>query len=247
MSDPFADSRLKVDRAKKHITDLENLLESFINRNPYTTEVIDDPNSAGDRLLVLRVREELPKDVSCYIGDASHNLRASLDILACTLVRLNGKSTASVMFPFARDANTLEERIRLTHINKADPEIVNMIRSLKPYTGGNDLLRGLHDLDIADKHSALTPTISMARSPNFKVGGMRWTGSHFGPIKDGLKLQKIPAEAYFEIDNDFHPAIAVFFEQGQPFETEAVMPTLHQITQLVDGIVGTFAAYFSKT
>ena len=87
-----------------------------------------------------------------------HNLRASLDLLASDLVKMNGKSTRNVYFPFASSKEELDEMIIKKKFNLAGDKAVELLKSYLPYTGGNDQLRALHDLDIEDKHQKLIDT-----------------------------------------------------------------------------------------
>ena len=71
---------LKIERAKKHISDLSSLIDSFNSRDPYRLVSDRASTSADDCGMIFNVREELPEEVPLFIGDAIHNLRASLDI-----------------------------------------------------------------------------------------------------------------------------------------------------------------------
>ncbi|MBR7540431.1 hypothetical protein KC221_30040, partial [Mycobacterium tuberculosis] len=49
----------------------------------------------------------LPETVSATIGDAIHNLRASLDLMAADMALRNGQSTKGLSFPFADSEEAL--------------------------------------------------------------------------------------------------------------------------------------------
>lgn len=100
----FEGSRLKIKRAKKHISDLQYYVDSFIKKQPYRIVTEQDPETSNLRW-VIRVRKQLPNDIPAIIGDAIHNLRSALDLLACDLVRINGGSIEEVYFPFCKDGN----------------------------------------------------------------------------------------------------------------------------------------------
>jgi len=188
--------RLKVSRAKRHIRDLNNEITAYVRSNPYQIVIEQDPNST-QHLWTLRVRQKVPQEFAGIIGDAIHNLRSALDLLACDLVRMNGGETKDVNFPFAGGADGLEIAIKNRNINRAGKDVVEIIRSLKPYTGGNEALRAIHDLDIADKHVTLIPTTHFAgihgvQTKHANGGVVMINNLRFGPIKDGMTPLSLP-------------------------------------------------------
>ena len=109
---PFCGPRLKVERAKAHIADLEKLLNDYSNRVKYGfVEVKDDYN---DQFICLQLRfsERPPAEIPLLIGHAIHNLRGALDLLVCDVARLRGKSTNKIMFPFTESAEKLDEKLK---------------------------------------------------------------------------------------------------------------------------------------
>jgi hypothetical protein len=249
MAETFKDSQLKINRARKHISDLNDHIAAYLSRDPYKLVVETDPEGSGNYSWVMRVSEEFPCDTSAYIGDTIHNLRAALDLLATSLVALNGGNTKDVYWPFGTDVTRFEKRIKKTHIDRAAPDIVDMIRAFKPYGGGNEALRGLHDLDIADKHKALIPFVCMTAVPDligFDEAGrvaMIMLSNKVGPLKDGLKVMLMPKVQGVDFGAEFKPAIDISIDEA-PFEFMPMFEVLHQLTQLVDGIVQTFVAHF---
>src|ERR1700739_176366 len=78
---------VKVDRAYKHILDLNAEFLGFVAQgHPYETFFEDDPNTAK-RTYYLRIRKKMPPQFSALIGDVAQNLRSSLDHLAWHLVQ----------------------------------------------------------------------------------------------------------------------------------------------------------------
>src|SRR5580700_1781126 len=79
MPEPFAGPRLKIERAKHHINDLNrkvaitgesSLYQLTIHRNPQT----------GNDLLDIEIHQIRADNLSPIIGDVLHNLKAALDI-----------------------------------------------------------------------------------------------------------------------------------------------------------------------
>lgn len=246
----FEGPRLKIERAKCHIADLEREINAFIKANPYSL-VIKRDIQAGKQRLMPSDGARIPDKIALIAGDAIHNLRASLDHLACDLVRLNGNPTEGVYFPFAKDANGLETQIK-EKIQGASPEVHDIVRALKPYkreNGGNTALRALHDLDIADKHVALTPTLAAVGLRDFiLMNGQEPVMQDIGIVifpEKGAGFIGFPPDANIEIKGNPKLTADIALGEGQPFEHEPLIPTLHQLVDLIDGIVKTFEAHYS--
>jgi hypothetical protein len=154
---PFEAPKLKLERARFHLKELESEVTAYFSRKPMVL-VVEKPKGfeqLGSHSWTVRFREPVPKHIAPVIGDVVHNLRASLDLLACDLVRLAGKSTKEVKFPFCDNPDKLDFFIKERKFYRAGPEAVALLKTLKPYKGGNIALRAIHDLDIRDKHEAL--------------------------------------------------------------------------------------------
>ena len=148
---PLRGPKLKIERAKRHIHDLHSVIVTFIQSNPYRMFEEDNPDGVSKNIKV-QLRGRIPDDIGLIAADAVHNLRVSLDQMACRLAEANGvSSTAGVYFPFGKDAQIFEAQIK-EKIKKLHPDAIDMIRGLKAYPGGNDLLWSLNELDITDKH-----------------------------------------------------------------------------------------------
>jgi hypothetical protein len=101
LSQRTASIRAKIQRAEKHISDLNVEVSAFLATNPYSAIRHDDPKT-GNYELRLWTRDCLPQLLT-ILGDAIHNLRSALDHLACELVRANGGTvTDQTAFPIAR-------------------------------------------------------------------------------------------------------------------------------------------------
>jgi hypothetical protein len=184
MTLPFEASRLKIQRARDHIAQLIKSVAQFTERCPIFMNVKLNDRDGNYVDYEVVASEEVPKYFSAIIGDVVDNLRCSLDLLAAELVRLNGGNDKNVYFPFAENANDIDHMIKKRNMHRASAEVVDLIKSFKPYRGGNAALRGIHDLDIMDKHRMLIPSIS---SIHYPIGGI---GAPFGSIKPGNVLSK---------------------------------------------------------
>jgi hypothetical protein len=165
---PFAASKLKLNRAAKHFSELEDAVSAYLSESPVRIVVEPFPGMEmryATRAWVARINNPVPLHLSAIIGDVVHNLRAALDLLACDLVRLAGQTSKGVYFPFCDVPVDLPARIKKCNLHRAGSDVVDVIRRLRPYNGGNIALRAIHDMDIADKHRALLPVIGATTVP----------------------------------------------------------------------------------
>ncbi|EFH10865.1 hypothetical protein HMPREF0731_2913 [Pseudoroseomonas cervicalis ATCC 49957] len=166
MMKPFRGSRLKIERAKHHLDSLQKQIEDYIYSKPFKIGIKDNGWRYGPK---IKIERDPPFFLPTIIGDIVHNLRVSLDLLASDLVRINGGNTKGVYFPFCESSKDLKSTIKQRNLHRASVEAQNLIISLKPYKGGNSLLRALHDLDITDKHKMLIPAITGISSEGFEI------------------------------------------------------------------------------
>ncbi len=172
---PFEASKLKLERAAEHLQEFNREAIAYLNSKPCAIVVEPFPGGLHEQMGTqswnARIRKAIPTKFSTLIGDAVHNLRSALDLLICDLVRINNKNPDNVYFPFCSSAADLPHAIRKRNVHRAGRDVVQAIESLKPYKGGNVVLRLIHDLDIADKHQALLPVLSGVSLPLGKLFG----------------------------------------------------------------------------
>jgi hypothetical protein len=100
----LAPIRVKVERAKEHIRDLEAEVSSFLSTNPYMVGTKRDPQTRRLIYYLVSVRNPSPR-ISAIIGDVIHNLRSALDHLAYQLVLAGGaRPSTQTYFPISEDA-----------------------------------------------------------------------------------------------------------------------------------------------
>src|SRR4051812_14647950 len=135
MVGPFA----KLERAYTHIQNFDLATAKFIATHPYIRCTKDDPKT-GDLVHYMEVRphaDEGLRDLGLIAGDAVHNLRSALDLLAWQLVEAGGGTPGrGTSFPiWVSEGQFLgggPGRMRGAH-----PDAIKALRSLKPYKGGN--------------------------------------------------------------------------------------------------------------
>jgi hypothetical protein len=247
MPSRYRDSRLKLKRARRHIAELEGEIAELIERQPYAiVPDCDDPCSYG---LKIRALGDVTEPLSPIVGDVIHNLRAALDLLACGLVGRKGENTRKVYFPFSTSASTFDEALQKSRIGRAGSDVVDAIRSLKPYRDGDTALWGLHGLDIEDKHRALI-LLAVAGPGELLVFdeefGYTTLATGLIPLEDGAIVgydnthdPKDPRfSEYFEV------SFRIVFGGTGPFSNSDVRETLLGLCQLVGTTIKRFDLRF---
>ena len=142
--------RAKVERAQRHLGDLETEIRSFLRTGPYQIASERDPQTGEVRHCAKSVTE-VPLTISAGAGDVLHNLRGALDHLACELVIVGGNyPTRNTGFPiFASFA--IYKAQAPAKVQGMREDAVEAIEAIKPYKGGNDTLWRLHFLSNIDK------------------------------------------------------------------------------------------------
>jgi hypothetical protein len=240
--------RIKIQRAKKHIYELDSEIQGFLKRNPYLIFSEIDPDN-GNKVWHVRVRKDPPPRWSAIAGDAIHNLRSSLDLLVGQLVLANGGTIADkTAFPIW-DSESKYKSSRPGYAKGVSKAALDILYALKPYKGGNDALWRLHRLDIVDKHRLLVAVGAAHGSVIIPIAGPDWMDGQFKdltvgivpadrkfPLKDGDEVFGAPA------DYQGDPEITVEIALNEPgvVEGEAVVPALHELADLIKGIVAAF-------
>jgi hypothetical protein len=241
-------SRVKIKRAKKHIEEFIIARADFIKTDPYAVIEEQDPET-GDLLYRAVVRSDTPDDLGAIAGDAIHNLRTVLDGLIHHLVLASGwKPSDTLHFPFFKTRHECETTA-LGEIKRSSQAAVDKIKDLKPYPLGNTPLWLIHRLDNRDKHQGLT-TAGVALIQVFsRIRGIPTIGAHsftvtpsFAcPLKDGAILYRITAAMFAEMEVQTKFVFDVAFSEVEMAEGEPILPFLHHLTDVIQGIVDDFA------
>jgi hypothetical protein len=160
---------LRIERAYRHLKELEGAEEVWSQAEPYLVDLEPDTESPYHCLYVTPKPVD-PDPMSLLIGDCVHNLRSALDNLAFALAEAHTKPLPQNLaetseFPIIGDedrkGNTgvgprLYGDVVKRKLGGVDPQAEATIESLQPYKRGNkyrsDPLWVIHDLDRIDKH-----------------------------------------------------------------------------------------------
>ncbi|MEU3135772.1 hypothetical protein ABZ691_23650 [Streptomyces sp. NPDC006854] len=165
--DRVSQVNLKFDRSRHHVAQLTDAIRDYLDREPFAVYEEEEPE--GNLVYRVRVGEPPPAELSLMLGDAIHNARSALDYLAWQLVEASGgtpSSSNSTMFPIAKSERDFIKAYP-ERLKGASAEAITAVRSLRPFSGGDERFWRLHRLDIADKHHLLV-TVGLA-SPSVNV------------------------------------------------------------------------------
>jgi hypothetical protein len=220
----FTGVRIKVERAKEHFSDLQARVERFQEDNPYEAIPYYEPDT-GDLVYKAKIPDQPPPYWSAIVGDCVHNLRSSLDLLVCELIRAEGNPIEEhTGFPIYRSADAFANVLKSRDFGKvkgAREDAVDLIMKAKPYKGANNPFWSLRELDVEDKHKLLVPigaahhnivatvhldevlpvnpgkTTTLAELAEMIAAPMGITAvSHRFPLKDGAEIYRVPASLH---------------------------------------------------
>ena len=138
----------KLTHATRLLDQLEAEARAFLAERFFEIHRTEEPPGLVWRIYV---RHPIPS-WSCLVGDIIHNLRSSLDHLACGLVRAGGGTVGRrTYFPIAESEAAFNERVG-QDLRGATTAAIDAVRLLRPFPGGTDRLWHLHSLDVLDKH-----------------------------------------------------------------------------------------------
>lgn len=233
--DRFLGAKLKVQRAQEHIQNLGRMLEAFQDTDFYSVSINENPKT-GHKALSVRITKALPEIAPLVIGDAIHNLRAALDLLAYeTVSAITGEEAPKVYFPFSSKRENLKDAKGYGAIQAASPEVARFITdTIQPYETGNRALWGLNKLDILDKHRLLIPTgqVTQISVTRFTDEGKDATETViFG--HDGLGgMDVFHTAGNLNIKSYRKPLVTIFFGPETPFNGQDICQVL--IMRVID-------------
>ena len=240
MNELFHGARLKIERAKKHVRDLNGILVR-INAHPHAILIETDPNTGYDSLK-FEPSEAVPEEFMCIAGDALHNLRTALDFVANDIeFATNGKRSRHTKFPVYDTRDELVAAIHGGFKDKAPERVVNFIVDvIQPYEAGDGKpIWALHALDIEDKHRLLVPYVKFQwiRRVCYKDGtGEVFELPEWAATTD--HISKFPTrKRKVEVTDKGKATISVVFAHGLPLGGRHIFPTLNNLAVFIDRTV----------
>jgi hypothetical protein len=217
MADIFSGARTKLARARKFASELREEESRWAKSGPITLAKVQDQ---------IEISFNVPDTAGAIIGDAIHNMRAALDHMATEICEITTQSTKKVYFPFSASEGELDRQIKEKNFDNAGTDAISLLKDIKPYRGGNEKLRAIHDIDIIDKHRALVVTPStldfeLRATFNRKTGELVNSATNVESMRF-----KMPADTVFA-DQEAHE-------------------TLQELIELVEGVLNSFQELVQK-
>ena len=229
--------RVKIERAKKHLVDLERLLRSR-RGHKYANVAVrdDDPNTGLALPPVLRRVRVFPFESLAIAGDVVHNLRSALDHLAYQLVLANGiQPMRDTCFPIGKDF-TAYEGMKARCVKGMGASAKKAIDAVKPYGGGNGFLFAIHTLNNIDKHRLM---FTVGTDFLFEAD---WIDDPFGLHTFQVKASKPDFGGVFDRkkEDKIQLKIAKSVKNPQVVQSDSLLPSLHQLVNAVESLTLSF-------
>jgi hypothetical protein len=226
---PFGHAQLKVERAKKHIADVQERINRSSDAYPPTRKV---DGKTGEEFLYYALTDRTFKtDIAMLAGDAIHNLRCALDFAWCgTIEKLSPTAlTQWTHFPIPDSRQKLIGDLTKTgKISQSSPVFDFMVERVKSYEGGDADICAINTLDLNDKHVLLIPVINFVKidGVEFEDEGGRILHSLIATKRNiGYRIN-IPTGSH--VKNYGQATIQVVFPHETITEGLEVVPTLNR-------------------
>jgi hypothetical protein len=246
MADRIQSVRLKIERAKEHITQLERAISEFRDSHPYTLVPKQKPEIEHTALCVGEVLP-VPGRISTIIGDTVHNLRSSLDYLAWQLIEAGGGTPGrGTYFPISESVEKYTSAIAKGTIKGMPTGACKLVEAGQRYVTGDDTLWHIHELDRSDKHRLLITATTSLNQWGVSTMGTRlfWDEEPF-ILEPGHVIVNMPTSTYGKQYNRFQLWVDVAFGQTEVEGCKPVLETLHQMADFVNAFIGTFEPFLS--
>ena len=230
----FVNARLKIDRAMRHINELQYVISTFLKTDFYKLwmDAETEPGWYGIRYET----KPLPAEIPLIIGDVIHNLHAPLDCIASEIARSIRKDSDRVHFPKDETRDRVARSSHLALMVQAAPRLKDVILDqICPYRGGRYALWEIGKLDNIDKHKLLVPSFGISRLSGICAIDDNGNGVYNASVtvdagaRFNLAALGVPAR----ITNFGKPTFYISFAQGSLFDGEPIVPTLIQLSQFV--------------
>src|SRR5262249_3666692 len=135
-SDLLFGPKIKIERAKKHVLDLNAEIKASYAREPYCL-LCEEDAEAGQRVVRIKIIEEVPPIWGVLWAKTVPTLRSSLDLVMNAMVLANGSVPhRGTQFPFGSEVEELKPSF-FVKVKGASTAAIDLVKELKPYEGGN--------------------------------------------------------------------------------------------------------------
>ena len=240
MSEAFESSRRKIERAEKHMVDLEREIDEFQQINPYKRVIDPHPDKPNHQVHKIRLTKELPKTIGDIAFDIVGNLRAALDNAAyatALAVAKSGAELKNTAFPFAGSIGQMASS--LGRSKDVPREIQSMFFGFQPYFGGDDLLCALNELCNTAKHKIAVPTGVGHLRRSAAVAGTGFFYMPYPHVWDSAKNEMVLITFGPGAEFDYHLDFRLFIAVGEVkvIGGQELFTTLWKLGTKVHGIL----------
>jgi hypothetical protein len=239
-------SRLKINRADKHIADLDVRIGALPHSDIATVEI--NPEGGNEVIKHDIADSAAVDDIAVIAGDAVNNLKCALDYAWLeTISRLVPSAVSKfAKFPVYPTSDALESALREKQIHILRPKLFDLIGDkIKPYDGGNFAIWPIHRLDIRDKHRLLIPVVYYS-----SVSGIETEDERGQISRNGYTLastQKppyyIPIPAGWRVKNKGKVSVSVMFEYGPRGLQQRIVDSFSLYSSFVVQVVETLERF----
>ena len=197
MADLFLSAKQKVARARELIAALDAEIKAFNATEPHERMVETDPEGLVQEHTV-KLTQPLPDSLAVLSQEVAVVLRAALDQAVFAASKAAGsRRLMDTCFPIAEGAGQLD-KVMEEKCKGVPPEIAAIIREIKPFKGGNDLIWGLAAIAGADEYTLVVPVGSVD-------SGLTFVNNKTAPRVRRDAKRRVP------IHGKFQPHINIFF------------------------------------
>lgn len=200
------------------------------------THNVEEDTGAG--IFFIRRNLTVPPDFRIRAGSIIHELRATLDSLACVLALRNGKSDKDTYFPISKSRDVFEMdglRKKLRNLSESDRQV---IAGLSPYQGGNDMLFALHSADLLRKHRRLISTVGGIK--DYSVDGGVVTSLETVALAEVTEQYQAFARMGKGTKVHLNILVDISFLEPEAVHGRPVSSVLRDFTRLVQSIIDLF-------
>jgi hypothetical protein len=252
----------KLDRADEHISGLHQAIQVWSGKQPYSLTEHDNPEKTER---VYRLKIDQPPEAlrwGVQVGDAIHNLRSALDLLAWQAAGGDGTAPSWTEFPIFKDETIYLNTGRGGGLNKIsgvkDPGYRTLFKECQPWRNPDghdkDALWMLHELDRIDKHRVVTPILTVPLRAagqvlvtyQSKEAAENATPPIFSsppqaPLEDGAEVVRVrTASPFVEMEMNTQTTLGVSLEYGDRPYRGGVSFLLSKMAKRARGIVEQF-------
>jgi hypothetical protein len=170
---PFVSARLKLERARKHIADIDAEISNLLSDKFTSISIAHDAAIGGDYIQIET--KGLPPSIGLMAGDAVNNLRSALDHMVSQMVfEKTGTRPGHVKYPIYPTRQDLEGSVvnnPKAKVKLAGDKFMDYLTNdAMPYKGGNESYLALNDLANMDKHEIIVPHVGVTGAPLIRLG-----------------------------------------------------------------------------